>query len=91
MRTDGTCSGFQDLLELDDQDIDGGSHGMINTLNVVFAIHSKVEVSVTIHYQNLCLMFGKALRHEEKRYYIYIFFFFQCFCSCPCFCSAAKD
>lgn len=53
--------------------MDGGdSHDMINTLNVVFAIHSKVEVSVTIHYQNLCLMLGKALRHEEKRYSIFV-------------------
>ena len=72
MRTDGTCSGFQDLLELDEKEGaeggDGGSHDMIDTLNVVFAIHAKVEVAVTIHYQNLCLMLGKALRHEEKRY-----------------------
>lgn len=75
MRTDGTCSGFQDLLELDDEDIDGGSHDMINTLNVVFAIHSKVEVNVSIHYQNLSLMLGKALRHEEKRYNIFFFKF----------------
>ncbi|XP_066914033.1 GATOR1 complex protein NPRL3-like [Clytia hemisphaerica] len=63
VRTDGTCSGFQDLLELESLDNDV----MINMVNVVMAIHANVDATVASHYQNICMMLGKALRHEEKR------------------------
>jgi len=65
---DESCGRFQDLLEIPNNE--RTDDVMISMVNVVIAIHANVDARVGLHYQNVCMMLGKALRHEEKRYEI---------------------
>ena len=60
-------SGFEDCLATDESGLT--EDVMIKMVHVVLAVHCKTDVRIIAHYQNICRMLGKALRHEEKRYF----------------------
>ena len=63
---DNECQDYQDLLEIEHSSDDV----MINMVHVVLAIPCHTDPKIVVHYQNICMMLGKALRHEEKRYVV---------------------
>ena len=58
-------SGFEHCLVTDDSKLT--EDVMIKMVHVVIVVHCKTDVRIIAHYQNICRMLGKALRHEEKR------------------------
>ncbi|XP_065653440.1 GATOR1 complex protein NPRL3-like [Hydra vulgaris] len=56
---------FEDCVIEDDHPLNEDVTNKI--IHVVFALHSNTDDFVVKHYQNICRMIGKALRHEEKR------------------------
>ena len=59
-------SGFEECLLADDNSL--LEDVMIKMVHIVLVVKCYTDARIITHYQNICKMIGKALRHEEKRY-----------------------